>query len=122
MAIQLRVGLDVISSYKRLAYTPWHALAEFVDNSTQSYLNNESELGPLMRRVGQELTVSIAYEKDMDILRISDNAMGMSFDELQVALTVALPPARTDGRSKYGMGLKLAASGSVTRGISECRS
>lgn len=99
MAIQLRIGLDVISSYKRLAYTPWHAIAEFVDNSTQSYFNNENELWQVMRKVGDKLTVSIAYEKDMDILRISDNAMGMSFDELQVALTVALPPAKTDGRS-----------------------
>lgn len=109
MAIQLRVGLDVISSYRRLAYTPWHAIAEFVDNSTQSYFNNEAELWPLMRKRGEKLTVSIAYEKDMDLLRISDNSVGMSFDELQAALTVALAPAKTDGRSKYGMGLKTAA-------------
>lgn len=109
MAIQLRVGLDVISSYKRLAYTAWHAIAEFVDNSTQSYFNNEDQLWPLMRKAGMKLTVSIAYERDPEIFRISDNAMGMSFDELQAALTVALPPTRTDGRSKYGMGLKTAA-------------
>lgn len=107
MPLQLRVGLDVISSYKRLAYTPWHAIAEFVDNSTQSYFNNETELWPIMRKAGQKLTVSIAYDKDL--LRISDNSIGMSFDELQSALTVALAPTRTDGRSKYGMGLKTAA-------------
>ena len=107
MALQLRIGLDVISSYKRLAYTPWHAMAEFVDNSTQSYFNNEEQLWPPMRKAGHKLTVSIAYDKDL--LRISDNAMGMSFDELQSALTVALAPAKTDGRSKYGMGLKTAA-------------
>lgn len=109
MAIQLRLGLDVISSYKRLAYTPWHAIAEFVDNSTQSYFNGEDRLLPLFQKAGQKLTVSIAYEAEMDLLRVSDNAMGMSLDELQAALTVALPPARTDGRSKYGMGLKTAA-------------
>jgi hypothetical protein len=107
MSIQLRIGLDVISSYKRLAYTPWHALAEFVDNSTQSYFNNEAQLLPVMQRMGRKLTVSIAY--DENLLRISDNAMGMSLDELQTALTVALPPTKTDGRSKYGMGLKTAA-------------
>src|SRR5690242_4045108 len=109
MPIQLRVGLDVISSYKRLAYTPWHAIAEFVDNSTQSYFNNEDVLWPLMRKVGTRLTVSIAYDRESEIFRISDNAMGMSFDELQSGLTVAQPPLRTDGRSKYGMGLKTAA-------------
>ena len=37
---QLVLGLDVIRSYKRLSYTIWHAIAEFIDNSTQSYFNN----------------------------------------------------------------------------------
>ena len=34
MAIQLIIGPDAITSYRRLAYSPWHAIAEFVDNST----------------------------------------------------------------------------------------
>lgn len=109
MAIELRVGLDVINSYKRLAYTPWHAFAEFVDNSTQSYFNNEDTLLPMFRKTGQRLTVSIIYDRDAGFFRVSDNAMGMSLEELQAALTVALAPARSDGRSKYGMGLKTAA-------------
>lgn len=39
--MQIQIGLDVISSYKRLAYTPWYAIAEFVDNSTQSYFDHK---------------------------------------------------------------------------------
>ena len=42
-------------------------------------------------------------------LRIVDNAMGMSFSELEHALHVARPPENTSGRSKYGMGMKTAA-------------
>ena len=36
-SIQLELGLQVIQSYRRLSYTAWHAIAELVDNSTQSY-------------------------------------------------------------------------------------
>jgi hypothetical protein len=111
MAIQLQIGLDVIHSYKRLAYTPWHALAEFVDNSTQSYFDHKDELDALYSKEGEGLTVSITYDREQSngFLRIADNATGMSEDELSRALHVALPPLNTSGRSKYGMGLKTAA-------------
>ena len=42
--MKLELGLDVLRSYKRLPYKAWHALAEFVDNSTQSYFNNKAAL------------------------------------------------------------------------------
>ena len=42
--MKLELGLDVLRWYKRLPYKPWHALAEFVDNSTQSYFNNKAAL------------------------------------------------------------------------------
>lgn len=109
MAIELKIGLDVISSYKRLAYNPWHALAEFVDNSTQSYFDHRKELDSVFSREKEKLCVSIIYEKDKDVLRVSDNAFGMSYSELQAALHVARPPANTSGRSRYGMGMKTAA-------------
>lgn len=110
MPLELQIGLDVISSYKRLAYTPWHAIAEFVDNATQSYFDNRETLDAAFEQSGESLTVSIAYDHDQDggFLRVADNAMGMSYEELQNALHVARPPANTSGRSKYGMGLKTA--------------
>jgi len=110
--MKLEIGLDAIGSYKRLAYTPWHALAEFVDNSTQSYFDHQDELDPVLQADGEGLTVSIVYEKDQGtgFLRITDNALGMSYDDLQRALHVAHPPSNTSGRSKYGMGLKTGAT------------
>ena len=109
MRIDLKVGLDVINSYKRLAYTPWHAIAEFIDNSTQSYFDSKLVLDQAYKAEQGGLLVSVVYSKEDDILRIVDNSIGMSFEELQDALTVALPPKNTSGRSKYGMGLKTAA-------------
>jgi len=110
--IQLRLGLDVIRSYKRLNYTPWHALAEFIDNSTQSYFNNRAALDTVYAKEGEGLLVSIVYDReapDNGLVRIADNAMGMSLDELHRALHVGLPPEYIGGRSRYGMGMKTAA-------------
>jgi hypothetical protein len=109
MSITFRIGPDVISSYRRLSYTPWHALAEFVDNSTQSYTNNRAALDKAYTAEGEGLEVSISYDKDSGLLRIADNAMGMTLGELEEALHVARRPKVTTGRSKYGMGMKTAA-------------
>ena len=109
MSIQLIIGPDAITSYRRLAYSPWHAIAEFVDNSTQSYFDNRDALDECMKNEDDKiLTVSVAYDKGK-MLRVVDNAMGMSRDDLERALHVARPPVNTKGRSKYGMGMKTAA-------------
>lgn len=108
--IQFRLGLDTISSYKRLDYSPWHAIAEFVDNSTQSFFNNEDALRAAFEAEDDAtLRVDVAYDRDNDLIRVSDNAMGMNRDELDYGLEVGARPANTSGRSKYGMGMKTAA-------------
>ncbi len=108
--IQLELGLPVIQSYKRLSYTPWHAIAELVDNATQSYFDNRDILDDRFSDSGEILTVGVVYDaKNGGLLRVSDNAMGMSYDELTDALRVGFPPQNTSGRSKYGMGMKTAS-------------
>lgn len=108
--MKLELGLDVLRSYKRLPYTSWHAIAEFVDNSTQSYFNDQDELDAVYAAEATQLEVSIIYEKDgAGLLRVSDNAMGMAQEELSRALRVGLPPDYREGRSRYGLGMKMAA-------------
>ncbi|MGP8248069.1 MAG: ATP-binding protein [Bryobacteraceae bacterium] len=111
MSIQLVLGPEAINSYQRLSYTPWHAIAEFVDNSTQSYLDNKTVLDEQIKKEGRPFEVSIAYEPNQDngVIRVSDNAMGMSYAELERALHIAMPPVNRLGRSRYGMGMKTAA-------------
>jgi HSP90 family molecular chaperone len=99
MAISLQIGLDAIASYKRLAYSPWHAIAELIDNSTQSYFNNQDALNTAkINKDDLPVTVIIDYNISKGVFRIEDNAMGMSYDELQSALVVAKPPVYTGGR------------------------
>ena len=109
--MQLTIGPDAISSYKRLAYTAWHAIAEFVDNSTQCYFDNKGVLDAEYAKTGEKLEVTVSYDKDQGNgwLRVYDNALGMSLEQLEDALHVAKPPKNTNGRCKYGMGMKTAS-------------
>lgn len=110
--LKFQIGNSVIHSYKRLAYTPWHAIAEFVDNSTQSFFNNRAVLEASNRKSGlpRPLRVTVEYNPSTELFRVDDNAMGMSFDELTHALHLSEPPENASGRSQFGMGMKTAAS------------
>ena len=105
------LGPEIISSYKRLSYQPWYALAEFIDNSTQAYFDNKPKLDLVYRKNNEHLIVKIELNKkgQEECLEIHDNSIGMSEDELQNAVIVGKPPKNNRGRSKYGIGLKTAA-------------
>jgi hypothetical protein len=106
---ELSIGPKAIDAYSRLSYTMWFALAEFVDNSTQSRLNYGNIVDDLLKSEGQPLTVSIIHNRQTKEITIEDNSIGMSKDDLVAALRIANPTADSKGRSKYGMGMKTAA-------------
>jgi len=108
--INVVIGPETVRSYKRLAYETWWALAEFIDNSTQSYMSHRRELDEAMDSRNERLEIFLAYDRDRRELRISDNAMGMSLDDLARAVMIGHPPADATGRHEFGMGLKTAAS------------
>ena len=110
--MKLKLGPEIISSYKRLAYEAWYALAEFVDNSTQAYFNNRAKLNAVYKKKREKLTVEITTDTDDDgeYIRITDNSIGMSESELKNAVYIGKPPLDTRGRSRYGLGLKTGAS------------
>ncbi|MHB8078916.1 MAG: ATP-binding protein [Candidatus Krumholzibacteriia bacterium] len=106
---ELSVGPKAIDAYSRLSYTMWFALAEFVDNSTQSRLNYGNLVDDILRTEGRPLTISIVHNRPTRIITIEDNSIGMTRDDLVAALRIASPTADSQGRSKYGMGMKTAA-------------
>ena len=105
--MKVKLGEQIFLSYKRLSYKVWYAIAEFVDNSTQAYINKQALLDKVYAKEKSQLTVSI--ELGVDFIRIKDNSIGMSEHELQQALTVGKPPKIISGRSRYGLGLKTGA-------------
>lgn len=103
--IQPQAG--VIGVFSRLNYKPWYAIAEFVDNSTQSFYSHQEELA---KHGINEVEISINYDDENDILSIVDDAYGMEFSDFARAVKVDSPPENKNGRNEFGMGLKTAAS------------
>jgi len=107
--INIRPTTSVYATYRNLSYDPWTAIAEFVDNSTQSYYDNDVALR--QTKYWKGLNVEIIYSKDAEygeMLVIKDNASGMDFADFQRAIVLDSPPKKRS-RSEFGMGLKTAA-------------
>lgn len=110
MGISAVIMPDTIRNYRRLSYEYWFALAEFVDNSTQSYYSNRVKIDASLDERGERFQVRIVHDKDQGVIRVTDNAYGMDHETLRNALVHGKPPADTSGRHEFGMGLKTAAS------------
>lgn len=80
-----------------------------MDNSTQSYLDNKKELEGALKKEGKPLTIDVQYNRGENYVRIWDNSIGMTREELALALQIGIPPVNNTQRSKYGLGLKTAA-------------
>src|SRR3954447_10293794 len=100
LSIDITPPTNVYATFGRLNYTPWHAIAEFVDNATQSYFAGRKRLGI---EALPELKVQIQH-KHGDSLDVRDNAVGMTAEELGRALRLSTPPSDVSGRSEFGMG------------------
>jgi len=108
-SVNIRPGVSILSVLRHLNYKPWFALAEFVDNSLQSYMTHAEEL----RRVegdGYRLKVEIEVDPaDRARLTIRDNAAGIHESEYPRAFRAAEIPPDQSGLSEFGMGMKSAA-------------
>lgn len=108
--INIRPTSGVYATYKRLSYQPWTAIAEFVDNSTQSFYDHKDELMSQKYAKGLRITIDyITNEVGGDRLEIFDDAYGMEWFDFQRAIILDRPPINTNGRHEFGMGLKTAA-------------
>jgi hypothetical protein len=107
--INIRPGVSILSVLKHLNYKPWYALAEFVDNSLQSYLDHQDELKNLH---GDDFKLLVTINIDLSDsgkIIIKDNAAGISQFDYERAFRPAAIPTDRSGLSEFGMGMKSAA-------------
>jgi hypothetical protein len=108
-SISIRPGVSILSVLRHLNYRPWFAVAEFVDNSVQSYLTHKNDL---KRLEGKFFKLKVEVELDTadnSYLVVRDNAAGIHRKDYARAFRAAeLPPDRS-GLSEFGMGMKSAA-------------
>lgn len=107
--VNIRPGVSVLSVLRHLNYKAWFALAEFVDNSVQSFLAERERLQALH---GEDVKLKIKISIDPTVparITIRDNAAGIRLSDFPRAFRpAAVPPDRT-GLSEFGMGMKSAA-------------
>lgn len=107
--INIRPGVTILSVLRHLNYKPWFALAEFVDNSVQSYLTRRERLEAEDGK-GFQLKVEIEFDDSgHSCLIIRDNAAGIGERDYARAFRPAEIPLNRSGLSEFGMGMKSAA-------------
>ena len=102
-SINIRPPVGILNKLRAFPFKQSNALAEFVDNSIQSFVDNEAEIKSID---GQEakLEVSIHYDTINNTLTIKDNAGGISEENYQRAFLAGEDPPETDGLSEFGLG------------------
>ena len=105
--VNIQPGVSVLSALKLLNYQAHYALAEFIDNSIDSYLKNRAILNE--KKHNYKLKVNIDFNRSDGTIKIRDNAAGISWNDYQRAFRTAHVPADTSGLSEFGMGMKSAA-------------
>ena len=103
--------MQVYRLLQSLPYTIESALAEFIDNSLQSYLDHYRELrSPGSKK--DNLKVTITVDSSTNNITIEDDAAGIGRDEFQTAMSLGIDTSSKhakDSLSVYGVGMKSSA-------------
>lgn len=107
--IEIRPEVTMLGVLRHLNYKPWFAIAEFVDNSLQSYLSHKKALQSVE---GTDFRLKVAIELSAagsGEITVTDNAAGISAADFPRAFRAAQVPTDRTGLSEFGMGMKSAA-------------
>lgn len=111
LTVSIAPDAGVLSVMRHLNYKPWYALAEYVDNSIQSFLSSEEKLIEVEKGEFQlQVHVDVKTEGEHSYITISDNAAGISDTELDRAFRPAAAPSDRSGLCEFGMGMKSASA------------
>lgn len=107
-SVGIRPNSSILSVLAHLNYKAWFAVAEFVDNSIQSYISNKEVLRVVH---GEKFRLKIRVRLDLhnQLIEITDNAAGIRGADFPRAFKPAEVPADRTGLSEFGMGMKTAA-------------
>lgn len=82
----MRPPAGIMNVFSRLNYKPHYAIAEFVDNSTQSYFLHRDELRESVPNF--QLSIIVTHDPRERTLTIEDNAFGMERERFLDAITL----------------------------------
>lgn len=108
MKVNISPGVGIIKIFKALDYESWFAIAEYIDNSISSHLQNAESILELEPEYELRIDVELNYVDNT--ISIKDNAGGIEEDKYEYAFRAAEIPDDTTGLNEFGMGMKTASS------------
>jgi hypothetical protein len=105
--VDIRPEVTIYQVFRHINYKKWNAIAEFVDNSIQSYLSGRDQLAP-----EHKLVIHIDVLKSQDgnfSLKVTDNSFGIAPTDFSRAFRPGNAPSNRSGLSEFGVGMKFAA-------------
>lgn len=97
----------VYSAFRYINNKVHNALAEYVDNSIQSYVDHQEILSII--NPSHKLTVKIDIDPDRGFITIKDDAFGISEEYYDKAFELANIPLDASGLNEFGMGMKVSS-------------
>ena len=97
----------VYSTFRYIANKVYNALAEYIDNSIESYKTHIDILKPINE--DNKLSVWIYIDTENDIIVIKDNAFGIEEKNYERAFELANIPLDASGLNEFGMGMKVSS-------------
>lgn len=97
----------VYSTFRYMGHKVYNALAEYVDNSIQSYVDHKDILQPINK--DHKLNVYITIDIENDRIQIKDDAFGIAEGNYQRAFELANIPLDASGLNEFGMGMKVSS-------------
>lgn len=114
-SVSIAIQPNIFDRFSDLNFKPSQAIAEFIDNAIQSYLDYKNN--STFYHNGYKLTIDLTIEWGESVdhktyaksIIIRDNAAGMALPKYEKAFETGRRPAFNEGLNEYGMGMKTAA-------------
>jgi Histidine kinase-, DNA gyrase B-, and HSP90-like ATPase len=105
--VPIRARAGVFNIFEAVDYKTWFALAEFVDNSIQSWL--DAVAAGILPTEPLEIVIETS-SADGGYIVIRDTAAGIPEERFGSAFELGTPPPDPSGLSVYGIGMKSAGA------------
>lgn len=114
MKVDAGADVGILQILQSVSYTPAEAIAEYVDNAVQSYLDNKEKLNKINKNYKLEIDITCNRNE----IIIKDNAAGIEDKVFQIALKTAAITKNINAQSRrnsknslneFGMGMKAAS-------------
>lgn len=114
-SVSIAIQPDVLERFSDLNFKPSQAIAEFVDNAIQSYLDHKNNNTFVTANYKLVVDIKIEWAETANnktyakSITIIDNAAGIPKSKYDNAFETGHRPDFNEGLNEYGMGMKVAA-------------